>query len=248
MVDAGHGGYDNGASYNGRKEKDDTLRLAMAVGEELKNRGFDVSFTRTTDVYQNPNEKVQIANDSGVDYFLSIHRNSSPDNNAYSGAETLIYNKGDIKEQFAENINQELEKVGYNNLGVEERTNIAVLRYTKMPSFLTEVGFINTDYDNQVFDDRFSDIAKAIADGILKTVQSEQKPPYRYRIQVGLFRNIINAQNLQARLIADGFGADIVPMGEFYSVLVGNFNSIDQANQLEKELDSKGYETLVIAV
>ena len=34
IVDAGHGGYDGGASYNGRLEKDDTLKLALAVGED----------------------------------------------------------------------------------------------------------------------------------------------------------------------------------------------------------------------
>ena len=32
MMDAGHGGRDPGAVYNGRQEKDDTLRLALAVG------------------------------------------------------------------------------------------------------------------------------------------------------------------------------------------------------------------------
>lgn len=36
MIDAGHGGYDNGATYEGRKEKDDNLALALAVGEILQ--------------------------------------------------------------------------------------------------------------------------------------------------------------------------------------------------------------------
>ncbi len=42
ILDAGHGGYDNGASYNGRREKDDTLRVALAVGEKLENAGYNV--------------------------------------------------------------------------------------------------------------------------------------------------------------------------------------------------------------
>ena len=51
MVDAGHGGErDPGAVYNGRQEKDDALRLALAVGEILQNHGIDVEYTRTTDV------------------------------------------------------------------------------------------------------------------------------------------------------------------------------------------------------
>ena len=50
IVDAGHGGADLGATYQGRQEKDDNLRLALAVGEILSQNGVDVEYTRTTDV------------------------------------------------------------------------------------------------------------------------------------------------------------------------------------------------------
>ena len=36
IIDAGHGGYDNGASYQNRTEKDDNLRLALRVGDLLE--------------------------------------------------------------------------------------------------------------------------------------------------------------------------------------------------------------------
>ena len=72
MMDAGHGGRDPGAVYNGRQEKDDTLRLALAVGENLQNNGIDVEYTRTTDVYETPYEKAMEANEAGVDLFISI--------------------------------------------------------------------------------------------------------------------------------------------------------------------------------
>ena len=45
MMDAGHGGRDPGAVYNGRQEKDDTLRLALAVGENLQNKLRNVRFS-----------------------------------------------------------------------------------------------------------------------------------------------------------------------------------------------------------
>ena len=41
-IDAGHGGADLGASYNGRNEKDDNLNLALAVGQILENNGIDI--------------------------------------------------------------------------------------------------------------------------------------------------------------------------------------------------------------
>ena len=144
MLDAGHGGFDNGASFNGRKEKDDNLNLALAVGSILENRGIDILYTRTTDVYQSPNEKARIANESDADYFISFHRNSSEVPNTYSGVQTLVYENDGIPAVFAENINNELEKVGFVNLGVSVRKNLAVLRGTNMPAALVEVGFINT--------------------------------------------------------------------------------------------------------
>ena len=42
MLDAGHGGQDPGAVYKGRQEKNDNLKLALAVGEILKNKGIDI--------------------------------------------------------------------------------------------------------------------------------------------------------------------------------------------------------------
>lgn len=56
-VDAGHGGSDYGATYNGRAEKDDNLKLALAVGDILEKNGIDVVYTRTTDEYETPLKK-----------------------------------------------------------------------------------------------------------------------------------------------------------------------------------------------
>ena len=62
MLDAGHGGWDPGASYYGRQEKNDNLNLALAVGNILEQKGIPVIYTRTSDVYQTPFEKAEMAN------------------------------------------------------------------------------------------------------------------------------------------------------------------------------------------
>lgn len=170
ILDAGHGGFDNGAAYNGRKEKNDTLKLALLVGQILAENGVDVVYTRTTDVYQSPNRKAQIGNESMADLFVSLHRNASYEPNVYDGVQTLIYNTGDIKEEFANNINRELEEVGYKNIGTEVRTNLAVLSQTDMPSILVEAGFIDSDIDNRIWDEKFYQTANAIASGIIETI------------------------------------------------------------------------------
>ena len=106
-----------------------------------------------------------------ADYFVSIHRNSSPMANQYNGVESLVYNRYGAAYTLAENINEQLEMVGFRNIGVFERKNLIVLRETDMPAVLVEVGFINTDSDNEIFDSQFNEIAVAIADGILKTIR-----------------------------------------------------------------------------
>lgn len=110
MLDAGHGGFDNGAMFNGRKEKDDNLSLTLKVGQYLENRGVNVIYTRTEDIYQNPNQKAGIANRSDADYFVSFHRNSSPEPDTYSGIQTLVYQAEGIPLVMAKNINKELVK------------------------------------------------------------------------------------------------------------------------------------------
>lgn len=86
VVDAGHGGTkDPGAigQYEntlGSKEKDVTLAIAMKLVAELKKQLPDVNVkpTRTTDIYQDPREKAQLANEFKGDLFICIHADSGP--------------------------------------------------------------------------------------------------------------------------------------------------------------------------
>jgi len=146
------------------------LALTLAVGQILENSGVDVYYTRTTDVYESPFQKATEGNEAGADFFVSIHRNSSPYPNQYTGIETLVYNRYGEAARLAANINYQLERVGFINQGVNERPNLVVLNSTQMPAVLVEVGFINTDADNELFDAEFEAIAQAIADGILQTI------------------------------------------------------------------------------
>lgn len=170
VLDAGHGGANPGAVYQGRQEKDDALALTLAIGNILEANGVDVYYTRTTDIYETPLKKAEDANRVSADYFVSIHRNSSPYSNQYTGIETLVYSPYGEAARLAANINEQLENVGYENQGVNQRQNLVVLRRTQMPAVLVEVGFINTDKDNEMLDSTFDETARAIAEGILVTL------------------------------------------------------------------------------
>ena len=246
MIDAGHGGTtDPGAVHEGRQEKDDNLRLALAVGKILEENGVDVVYTRTEDVYQRPIEKAQIANASGADFFVSLHRNSSPQPNQYSGVETLVFSNTGEKAKMASAINQNLEKVGFQNLGVSERPGLIVLRRTRMPAVLVETGFINSDADNQMFDENFSEIAQAIADGILSVAGSNESGQKLYRVQTGAFRRKEYAEELLYQLLREGFPAYILQEDGLYKVQVGAFRNLDNAVRMEAKLRQKGYATFI---
>lgn len=251
MLDAGHGGRDPGAVFGNRMEKNDNLALTLAIGELLQERGIDVLYTRTTDIYESPYQKAMEANEAGVDFFLSIHRNSYPTDNTVSGVESLVYDKSGLKYQMAQNINEQLEAVGFINLGVKERPGLVVLRRTQMPAVLVEVGFINSDTDNQLFDDNFDDIALAIAEGVLDTLEEAGKidddpAPVRYAVQTGAFRNERYARRLLKELNDMGFPAELTERDGLFRIIVGEYDTLDEAVRMEQRLKRAGYQTVIV--
>ena len=236
IIDAGHGGErDPGAVFEGRQEKDDALRLALAVGRILEENGVEVLYTRINDVYDSPLEKAQIANESGADYLISIHRNAMPIPGTASGIMSLVYQYGGVAELLGRNINRELARLGFADLGVIERPGLAILRRSEMPAVLVEAGFIDNPQDNALFDAMFPEIAQAIADGIMETLdaaagdtaggssgegdasedsgnssQDPGAPRPLYRVQVGAFYNLQNAVALEQELKRMGYNTWIV--------------------------------------
>lgn len=247
MLDAGHGGVEPGAVYMGRQEKNDTLNLVLAIGEILQNNGIEISYTRTTDVYETPFEKAMEANRAGVDFFISIHRNSFPVDNQVSGVESLVYDLSGLKYEMAQEINEQLEAIGFVNLGVKARPNLIVLKRTQMPAILVEVGFINSDTDNLLFDENFDAIAQAIASGIIDSLEEvDIIEDNEYHVQVGLFRNWKNAQRLLDDLLKQGFPAEIDDDGPYIQVRVGEYDSLEDAAMIERRLKRAGYDTLIV--
>lgn len=249
VIDAGHGGTDPGAVYQGRQEKDDVLRLAMALGDILKQNGIDVVYTRTTDVYQTPYQKAVAGNNANADLFVSLHRNASVTPGVQEGIETLVYADQGLPAQLARNINTELEELGFQNRGVVERPGLVVLRRTKMPSVLVEAGFIDNESDNARFDQEFENIAQAIAEGILQTLDVEEESassnPMLYRVQVGAYKTRKLADQLLVRLQREGYPAFLIYEDGLYKVQVGAFAVLDNAIRMEQRLRRAGYNTWI---
>ena len=91
MIDAGHGGKDPGASKNRIREKDYVLKVAKMLGKKLKAKGFNVLYTRKTDVFIPLEERTAKANVQKVDLFVSLHINANR-KSSVNGIETYYLN------------------------------------------------------------------------------------------------------------------------------------------------------------
>lgn len=211
LLDAGHGGTDPGAIYNNRKEDDDVLKLTKRVGEMLKTNGEIVDFTRTTDKTLSLAGRTNIENASNYDYFVSFHRNAFEPEKA-EGIETYSFSTTGKGRELAEKIQKGLVPFFKDRKCKTE--NFYVLRKTKCPAVLIEVGFIDNTKDNRTFDNNFENIAKGIAKACLaqvgKSIKETQEPVKNnpdgfYRVIVGSYKDRQNAINAQNNLKQKGF-------------------------------------------
>ena len=146
--------------------KDDTLNLGRAVAKILRRHGVIVDETRTKDITVSLEERSNFENKGRYDYFISFHRNAFKPEKA-KGVETYTYlNQGAKAKELADKIQNSLVDVGFTNRGVKA-ANFHVLRETKAPAVLIEIGFIDNAHDNQLFDNKFEKIVKAISKAIL---------------------------------------------------------------------------------
>ena len=176
MLDAGHGGSDSGAVYNGRLEKNDNLRITLAVGERLARSGERVLYTRTDDSTVDLTYRSTMANSAGATYFVSFHRNSA--STVGRGVEVYYYtglSAQSTAARMAAPVQDALVACGFHNRGVKQ-AKFSVLRRTSMPAILVELAFINTEAENAKLDSEFDRIADAIASALLSFVGKTLTP------------------------------------------------------------------------
>ncbi len=171
-IDAGHGGYEFGAiGCLGDKEKDITLAIAKFLETELTKRGANVIMTRDADYYVGLKERVDIANYSDSEIFISIHGNALPDGlnpNEHSG--TSVYYYYDQAKPMADSIIETMtEELQLNNDKVRQ-ASLAVVRNTNALSILIETAYLINPEDNaKLVNDSFQKkCAKSIANGLEK--------------------------------------------------------------------------------
>ena len=176
-IDQGHNPAppNTGAEGNGLREQDITYEVGVRLAEMLRQNGnFDVRLSRPSRQTQLGNSnasslraRVDEANAWGADYFVSIHTNASVEKSA-NGTEVLVYSQPSTSADLAEDILRDLTEItGLASRGVKSRPGLYVLRKTKMPAVLVELGFISNPNDAQKMRDNPSLFARGIYQGIL---------------------------------------------------------------------------------
>lgn len=185
LIDAGHGGYDGGAKGpNGSIEKDINLNIALYLFHYLRNAGFDIIMTRTSDidfVTPGPGSKkkrdldyrIKLINETDCDFFISIHVNSLRDTR-WHGAQTFYYDRFSESERLAECIQDSLTNVLQNtNRKASIIRNLYLFKMVEKPGVLIEAGFLSNLYEESLLmQEKYQDlVAFAIYLGMIKCLE-----------------------------------------------------------------------------
>lgn len=169
VIDAGHGGKDEGAVWGGVRESDLNLKVAKKVEALLKAKGIPVTMTRTSDTFISLSQRAAIANKYKDVIFVSIHFNAHRLTSVV-GVETFYASeKGKV---IASNIQRKVVGlVKTRNRYIKRGLTYAVLNKTKCPAVLVECGFISNTAERRRCNTSYyqSLAAQGIVEGIIKT-------------------------------------------------------------------------------
>ena len=157
-IDQGHNpsGFNTGAEGNGYYEQDITYEIGRRLYNLLlTNPEFTPRLSRPTPetILGTSNStsltsRVREANSWPADIFVSLHNNAATNPSA-TGNEALVYSpESAVAKALGSRILEQLTlTTGLRNRGIVYRPGLYVLKETKMPAVLVEMGFISNPYD-----------------------------------------------------------------------------------------------------
>ena len=164
-----------GAESDGVREQDVTYDIGIRYAGLLRaNPAFSVRTSRTDPEQvlgstnaQSLAARVDGANSWGADYFISLHTNAA-ENRSAQGSEAFVYRMGSEAAILADRLLISLTSAaGMRNRGTFARPGLYVLRKTRMPAVLCELGFITNPYDRGILTTRPELCARGLYDGTL---------------------------------------------------------------------------------
>lgn len=141
VIDAGHGGNDMGATYNGVSEKQIVLGVASQIKKLNKSEDYEIILTRDSDQYAGLSDRTAMINKLNPEMVISLHINRTPGSETDKKGHEIFTQNSDASKALAEKISKKL-----GSCEIEEK-NLHILRESKSPAVLVELGFINNKED-----------------------------------------------------------------------------------------------------
>ena len=171
VIDPGHGGSDFGAiGFSGLREKVVNISVAQQLVALLNQAGANVFMTRSGDQSVSHQQRMDLANSSNADLFVSIHANAftNPESNGTESHYCAENDYSSANRFLAHQLQRELVSVlNLRNRGVKS-SNFYVLKNTEMPAALVELAFISNQAEEAILGNAQSqaDCAGALFRGI----------------------------------------------------------------------------------
>ena len=147
VIDAGHGGFDKGSNNGNIVESEYSLELAQKIQQLAKKKNINVILTRDGNDFLDLQSRVDKMHELNPELIISLHLNNAM-NNSLKGAEVFI--KKDNTDSHTEKIGTELAQLvsinSIENRGLK-KANFKILRDSKKPTFLIELGFASNPTD-----------------------------------------------------------------------------------------------------
>ena len=215
-------------STENRNVKNEVIRQLKGLGHEV----YDCTVENGTSKNNVLTNIVAKCNKNDVDLDVSIHFNAgasdSTGNGKTTGTEVYVYSTSSKAKAYADRVVSEIAKLGFKNRGVKVNTSLYVLRKTLNPAMLIECCFVDDKDDVALYD--YKSMADAIVKGIcgknykepIENTEEDKEASKNgsesvtgdsasgYRVQVGYYCKKENAEAMQKKLKAAGFGAIIV--------------------------------------
>lgn len=179
VVDAGHGGKMPGAVIAGVKEKNINLQIVKQLKKIMdQEKNLKVYYTRLTDRHVELQDRVKLANELKADLFISIHQNAIGTRYGSVQGSQALYSEKDHSERNSRQLAQLLlqktvQAFQSENKGLVKGDRIYIIRNSKVPATLVEVGFMTNRAELKRLMDTAvqKKIAKGIHDGIMEAIQ-----------------------------------------------------------------------------
>ncbi|KQK26500.1 N-acetylmuramoyl-L-alanine amidase [Chryseobacterium aquaticum] len=144
VIDAGHGGQDKGATFEKASEKQIVLDIASKIKEINNSQSkYEVVLTRDDDSYPSLTERTDKINSLNPEMVISLHVNRTPENETSKNGHEIYIQNSDASKNIADKISKKL-----GNCSISEK-NLHILRESKAPAVLVELGFINNTEDRK---------------------------------------------------------------------------------------------------